>query len=303
MSLWQRERTMQNRNFKIFLFGVPIFLTVVMVVSAVLSPPVFYLVEGLAPDRWPFKRVFNRVLMVAAVLCLVPWLKLLNAYSWDVLGLRLSRGWWRGLYYGWMIGVLQVVILGGVHLLFGARVWNWELEPGSFMGYVASGIAVGLIEEFIFRGGLCLSLRELPQRALIIVIVLGSTFFALVHFPHAEHLPGSVTAMSGWVMWGDLGRQFLDPADVIQRWCGLWLAGICLCVAAIRTGSLWLPIGIHAGWVCGIKSNNQMSDATAEATGILWGGHPLDGVVAWVFLLILLVWLLKGKVPRVEYST
>ncbi|MBX2826249.1 MAG: CPBP family intramembrane metalloprotease [Gammaproteobacteria bacterium] len=291
---------MEERRFRIFLIGVPVFLLLVIVISAVLSPPIFQVVDSVAPDRWPFKRVFNRVLMVAAVLCLIPWLKLLQAFSWNALGLRLSRGWWKGLLYGCSIGVLQVAMLGGVHLVFGAREWNWELEVGKFVGYIASGIAVGLIEEFIFRGGLCLSLRELSQRALVAVVLVGSTFFALVHFPHAEHLPGSITAMSGWEMWGDLGRQFLNPADVIQRWFGLWLAGICLCIAALRTGSLWLPIGIHAGWVCGIKSNNRISDATSESSGILWGGHPLDGMVAWVFLGALLIWLLKGPLPRVE---
>jgi len=293
---------MDERRFKIFLIGVPVFLLTVILVSAVLSPPVYSVVDSLAPDRWPFKRVFNRVLMVAAVLCLIPWLKCLQAFSLDALGLRMRKGWWKGVAYGWIIGIVHVAVLGGVHLIFGAREWNWELTGSRFFGYMASGMAVGLIEEFIFRGGLCLSLRQLSRQYLVIVVVVGSVFFALVHFPHAEHLPGTITGMSGWEMWSDLGRQFLNPADVIQRWFGLLLAGICLCVAALRTGSLWLPIGIHAGWVCGIKSNNRISDATAEAAGVLWGGHPLDGMVAWIFLGILLCWLMKGPLPRVEHS-
>ncbi len=290
---------MDQRPFRIFLLGIPVFLLAVILISAVLSPVAFEWVDSLAPDRWPFKRVFNRVLMIAAVVCLIPWLKLLRAFSLQSLGLQREQGWWKGLLYGWLIGVVHVALLGGLHVVVGAREWNWELTPERFGGYILSGLAVGLIEEFIFRGGLCLSLRQLSERHLVGVVLIGSVFFALVHFPHAEHLPGSVTGMSGWQMWSDLGRQFLDPAEVVQRWIGLWLVGLCLAVAALRTGSLWLPIGLHAGWVCGIKSNNRISDATAEASGLLWGGHPLDGIAAWVFLLGLLWWLMKGPLPGV----
>lgn len=291
---------MDDRRFRTFLIGIPVFLLTVILISAILTPPVYAFVDSLAPDRWPFKRIFNRVLMVSAVLCLIPWLRMLGAFSLKALGLRCEKGWWKLLAYGWVIGVVHVALLGLLHVIVGARDWNWELTAGRFFGYILSGIAVGLIEEFIFRGGLCLSLRGLPKKYLATVVLVGSVFFALVHFPHAEHLPGDVNGMSGWEMWADLGRQFLEPADVIQRWFGLWLAGICLCVAVLRAGSLWLPIGIHAGWVCGIKSNNRISDATAEASSVLWGGHPLDGVAAWIFLIVLLVWLWKGPLPGVE---
>lgn len=321
---------MQDRRFRIFLVGVPLFLAAVIVISGLLSPPVFSWVDSLAPDRWPFKRVFNRVLMIAAVFCLVPWVMLIKGLSFkdlyikakwvlikiadffkrEGLGQRINNGvrlflsgpGLKMFFYGWVIGLAHVALLGGVHLLFGARDWNWELTLGRFIGYIASGLAVGVIEELIFRGGLCLTLRKCSRGILITVVLVGSTFFALVHFPHAEHLPGSITAMSGWEMWTDLGRQFLNPADVIERWFGLWLAGICLCVAALRSGKLWLPIGIHAGWVCGIKSNNRISDATAESASVLWGGHPLDGMVAWIFIIGLLIWLWRGALPHVERS-
>lgn len=291
---------MEQRRFKVFIWGIPLFFGAVILLSGLLSPLIFSVVDSIAPDRWPFKRVFNRVLMVAAVLCLIPWLKFLGAFSLDALGLRLTRGWWKGLLYGWLIGLVHVGVLGVVHLWFGAREWNWELTFGKFAGYILSGIAVGLIEEFIFRGALCLSLKQLPRRLLIGVVLVGSAFFALVHFPHAQHLPGSVHSMSGLEMWTDLGRQFLDPGEVIQRWFGLWLVGVCLCIAALRTGSLWLSIGIHAGWVCGIKSNNRISDATPQAESIFWGGHPLDGMTAWIFLLLLLIWLWKGPIPDAQ---
>lgn len=284
-------------RFRCFLIGLPCFLAVLVVVSAVSAPWVFEVVEMVAPDRWPFKRVFNRVLMITAVLALVPWLIWMRAGSWRAVGLDSFRGCWRGLLLGWGAGMAHVGLLTVVHLIGGARVWHLELDAGRFVGYVASGMAVGLIEEFIFRGGLFLSLRQLAAGRLIVVAVLGSIFFAFAHFPQARELGGGVDVWSGWRIWGDMAAQFLDFHEILRRWFGLLLVGLVLCVAAWRSGSLWLAIGIHAGWVCGIKSVNRLSDATAAAQSFWWGGHPLDGVVAWGFLVALgwILWTYGGR--------
>ena len=61
--------------------------------------------------------------------------------------------------------------------------------------------------------------------------------------------------------------------------------------ARLRTRSLWLPIGLHAGWVFGLKSFNKVSRHLSPPN--LWIGddllHGLGPVLA-VALTGLLVW-------------
>ncbi|MEM6820365.1 MAG: CPBP family intramembrane glutamic endopeptidase [Verrucomicrobiota bacterium] len=287
-----------------FVIGLAVFLGALIVTSALLSPPVAWLVELIAPDRWPFKRIFNRVLMVSAVVFLIPLLRYYGAISWRMIGIYFQTRWWRWVLLGWLVGVFHVFCLGSLHLGFGAREWNWELTAEKAFGYLLAGVLVGVIEECIFRGGLCLSLRRMRKPLLVGVVLIGSAFFALAHFPSARALSGEIHWLSGWQMWQDLLLQFLDPKEVVQRLIGLWLVGICLCVAALRTGTLWFAIGLHAGWVFGIKSVNRMSDATEQAGSVWWGGHPLDGITAWLslFLLLRLLWkfLPESKESNVE---
>ncbi|MGF1677648.1 MAG: type II CAAX prenyl endopeptidase Rce1 family protein [Candidatus Methylacidiphilales bacterium] len=275
---------MNTGPLRAFLWGMPLFLLAVVVVSASASPWIFEWVDSMAPGRWPFKRVFNRVLMVTAILFLIPWLRCMGAASRSKTGISFQRGWWRGLCWGWVIGVAHVSMLTVLHVSLGAREWNWELTGSRWIGYFFSGWAVAAVEEWIFRGALCLALRDLSTRALTWVVVLGSLFFALLHFPQARHMAEGVEWWSGWAMWGDLGMQLLDGPEVLRRGVGLWMIGVCLCVVALRSGGLWWAVGIHAGWVCAIKSVNRMTDATVAAESLWWGGHPLDGVVAWLMV-------------------
>src|SRR6185503_14715914 len=43
--------------------------------------------------------------------------------------------------------------------------------------------------------------------------------------------------------------QFADPLLVLAGFTTLFLLGWILADARIRTRSLWLPIGLHAGWI------------------------------------------------------
>lgn len=282
--------------------GLGVFLFLVVIGSALLSPPVFWWIEGWAPDRWPFKRIFNRVLMVTAVLGVLPFLYYIGAWSIRAVGWAPFSGWWKGLLFGWVAGTVHVWFLAGLHLIAGARVWNWELDASRMLGYLAAGLAVGLIEESLFRGGLCLSLRGLALRKLCAVVMAGSLFFALAHFPAARNLPGEVGWDAGWHIWGDLLVQLTDPRELLQRFVGLFLVGLALCILALRTGSLWPAIGLHAGWVTGIKCINRASDATPRAESLWWGGHPLDGVFAWIFLIGLILLIFRFAGGRVSAS-
>jgi membrane protease YdiL (CAAX protease family) len=62
--------------------------------------------------------------------------------------------------------------------------------------------------------------------------------------------PGSVTA--GLWLLGQIVARFADPLPLLADFSTLAAVGWVLAYARWRTASLWLSIGLHAGWVFGI---------------------------------------------------
>ena len=52
---------------------------------------------------------------------------------------------------------------------------------------------------------------------------------------------------------------------------GLLLIGIVLSYAFLRTGTLYLSIGLHAGWIISIKTVRVFGDYRRESLGWLFG--------------------------------
>jgi membrane protease YdiL (CAAX protease family) len=138
--------------------------------------------------------------------------------------------------------------------------------------------AVSGVEEIVFRGvvlGLCL--WSLPRAGAIFVSTL---FFVLVHF-----IKPSKTAMApeavGWSSGLAEALRFSDGLPqggvLIFGAASLFVAGWILGSAAVRTRSLWLPIGLHAGWIFSQQTSNLvLQTASASPNGYLpWVGPSL----------------------------
>lgn len=171
------------------------------------------------------------------------------------------------LAIGWVYGLGGVVLLLGAQCLLGLAEFRppatWPV--GVLAGSVLTAMAFAVSEELLFRG---LFLRTLlldhpPLRAML----LSSVLFAALHFlrPHL-----------GW-------------ADLIP-FLGLIVAGFVLAYAAWKSKSLWLPIGVHAGWIYFISVSDQLGLwRYAPETLLLTGGRgPSSGLMGIVLLLALL---------------
>ncbi|BDS08407.1 hypothetical protein NT6N_34470 [Oceaniferula spumae] len=107
-----------------------------------------------------------------------------------------------------------------------------------------------VLEEWVFRGillGICLrSLR--PAVAIISVTVL----YACVHFLSPLHgallsEPGQWD--TGFRMLSLVGQRFMHLHEFALPFLTMLMMGGILAYARYRTASLWLPIGMHLGWV------------------------------------------------------
>ena len=80
---------------------------------------------------------------------------------------------------------------------------------------------------------------------------------------------------------------------------GLFLIGAVLCYAFERTGTLYVSIGLHAGWIFSLKTLRVFGDFRRDDLGWMFGATDpkiVSGVVTWVG--IVLVGIAVGLITR-----
>lgn len=276
-----------GRGIQHYLIGLVLFLALVVVLSMVVSPLAFWVVDYCFPDQFPFKRVFNRVLMISALLALWPLMRYWGVTRWERVGVK-SWGDFPLNFLRWFfIGVLSLAILTAIRLALGVTRWDFTLTLVDALGYLLAGLAVGCLEELLFRGGLCRSFIHLSKGGQGVVVGLGSAFFATAHFLKARPLPEEVDWMTGWRTWVDMLARFDQGTLVIGQWLSLFLVGVILCVLVLRQGHLWGAVGLHAGWVFSIKVSNQLTDGF-NGSSLWFGGNVIEGLSASLMLAVML---------------
>lgn len=87
-----------------------------------------------------------------------------------------------------------------------------------------------------------------------------------------------------------IGAPFVSLAEWPRFWpeaVGLFLFGFALNTAAYKSGSLYPSIGLHAGCVFFIRLDDLFIKFQGERT-MFWGSKLVyDGVIGWVFLMLL----------------
>lgn len=148
--------------------------------------------------------------------------------NFSSLGMRWGPNALRDLVAGTLISAAMITFLFGEHLLAGLASVS-GLDPGAgtagglsrlILGGLASYLFVAVGEEVLSRGYHLQNLID--DTNLPWAIALSSAFFSLLHF--------------------------LNPHYDWKAALGLSAAGLFLAYGWMRTGSLWLPIGLHLGW-------------------------------------------------------
>lgn len=214
--------------------------------------------ERAKPDRY-----FSRALLVSA-LALLPLLirrvkRLPRDPRADVHVLR-KASWRRRLTHlggGLLIGAASLGALALVLEISGAAVpRDTELSAGKFFAKAfMPSLGAGVIEELVFRGlllGLWLRACSLPT-----AWIGSSVMFSFVHFlspPDGMVIADPRAWHAGFEILGSTLGHFTDPAFFVTEFATLTLLGLILGWCRIRTFSLWLPIGLHAGLVFALKT-------------------------------------------------
>ena len=262
---------------------------------------------------YDFGKPMRRILMLCAGVVLIMSRRRLGIAETAREAFRTGRRA-RPLAMGWVIGVVSLGIVVAGMTAVGGKEWNPRF--GSFRRtsalvtkYLASGLVVGLIEETLFRAFiLVVFMRGMrTSRA-----VLASSFiYAILHFFDAD-----VRVTAGFDPWigfravahcfSPLIREFevlrrpdLWDRSIVPPLVGLTLLGVVLADSFLRSGCIFLSVGLHAGWVFGIKVAARFVSTSPDAPRWLFGGKKLiNGVMGWV--LLLLTWLVITRMVRRE---
>jgi uncharacterized protein len=205
---------------------------------------------------------------------------------------------------GFVAGILPVVALVCVLLLLGARTFEVRVSGAKLawfaLKFVLLGIPLVLLEESVFRG---LLLGDLVRAFGKTAGVIGSSaLFAATHFLGASGdwraLPGPVTATDVVVaVFAGMERMFREWPELV----GLFLAGAALATLRLRSGALWLGMGVHAGWYWIRRMDRWFVrdvDAVIDAHRTWLGtSQYLDGVIGWFALIATLLLTLTIRLP------
>jgi membrane protease YdiL (CAAX protease family) len=284
------------------------YFIAIIVVGAVLAPILFWSAQALAAHgvfpflvKYDFDTFFHRAILVAAVLLLWPLLRVSNVRGLGDLRLTPNPHWARDVGCGVLLSVIPllfcVALLIALHVYSFRHVFVWPR-----LGKVLlAAISVPFIEETFFRGIVLGILLRTSRKLLSIVAVSG--LFAAVHFlKGSEREPTIVTWTSGFQSIGDAFAGFGDPMMVLAAFATLFLIGCILADARVLTRSLWLPIGLHAGWIFASGTFSWL--ARRQMVALPWlGKNLLVGVIplglAAVTWVLMRLWLKDDRASQI----
>ena len=198
---------------------------------------------------------------------------------------------------GFVVGFFSLACVALLALAVGARHVQPGLSAGAVLGQIAnaglSALLVGTLEEVLFRGAIFGAIRKAHDWR--IALVASSSVYGLVHFFARARSPDQITWLSGFETLGQMVHGFGDVKMLVPGFFSLTLAGMILGLAYQQTGSLYFPIGLHAGWIFWLKLYGAITvEQGGDGAGAwFWGtGKLIDGWSALVVLvpLFLVLW-------------
>jgi membrane protease YdiL (CAAX protease family) len=247
----------------------------------------------LLSERVPFSRIFNRAFMIAAIILFVAGRRLLIPDQLKrILVLRFSAAA-KNVLLGCALALMSIVLLVAAMTLADVYTPFFRLSLAKslsrFASALSAGVFAGFMEEVFFRGILFLSLRDQgrPARAYI----LANLFYSLLHFvkPGNNYYLDQIDPLAGFRHLLTTFAPFLDPMPLLPGIVGLFLIGVVLSYALARTGNLYFSIGLHAGWIIGLKTIRVFGDFTRQQLGWVFGSTDpkiVSGVVTWIGILL-----------------
>jgi CAAX protease family protein len=274
-----------------FTLRFSIVLAAGIIAAVILAPFAGWLVAA-AGFRIPFPRIFDRTVMVTvfgAILISARELELhdllVEGFADPFRGLRRS-----GRGFAVAIGALALIFATAYTL--GGRLPS-SLTPAAerLPGFMASAVAIAIIEEGFFRAFLLGGMEE--EFGSTSALAGSSAIYAVAHLVRApaRFYVTELEPLAGLRTLGASVAQLAHPIAALPSLFGLLLLGILLGAAFVVTRTVYFSMGLHAGLVIGAKLWPRL--VVGRAAVPLWlagyGELPLiSGAAAWIVACALL---------------
>ena len=262
-------------RFTIFMFSfiLTAIVAVGVAVAVLMSLPVGFTANSLLSFTTQFS-------ISAALVIFFGWLygRIFDGVPFRALGLWVTKGWFKNLVWGLVIGAATLAFAALVAMAAGGMRFQLNDSAGTaaILLTLATTLLIfilgALFEEAFLRG---YALQTFGRARLF---VFGAIFTSLIF----------ATMHNG------------NPNATPLSWLNTFLAGIWFAVAYFRSRDLWLPFGIHLTWnwfqgsifgisVSGLDWLTPAPFMKATDAGPVWltgGGYGLEGGIACTIALI-----------------
>jgi membrane protease YdiL (CAAX protease family) len=263
--------------------------------GAFLAPPLYWWAQALIAQghlglltKFGFESFFHRALLIGAIVFFWPLLRSLGIRSFRDLGLEENPKAGRDVLAGFGIAAVPLLCFAAGLLVLGVYSFR-AASAGALASRWIAAAAVPFIEESLFRGLILgVLLRSGGPR---LATLITSAFFAIIHFlKPPDGTTSVITWTSGFASIANAFVQFTEPLLVLAGFTTLFLLAWILADARIRTQSLWLPIGLHAGWIFAAATFSKL--ARRQILALPWLGNNLligiaplcVGLLSWALL-------------------
>ncbi len=282
----------------IFLFLIILFFSCIL--APITKVPLDLMLEktGFMADTvdyenglYDFGKVMRRILMLVALIVFIVFRKSLRFGTLISSGLKIRPGFFKQFLMGFLLAGLTILIYYGFGLLTGARMIHLDYDSaadiiGHLVGYLFIGCLIAVIEEILFRGFVLQSFQE--SMSVPMSVCACSLIYSLLHFFSSDELVSTgLQPFVGFVTMAHFFKPFFfEFFNNLPEIIGLFLLGVVLSYAFIKTKSLYFSIGFHACCVFMMKSDGLFLNRDSEKMKWLFGGSALiNGVLTWFFLI------------------
>ena len=256
-----------------------VYFAATVLLGALLAPILYWAGQWLVAHqifpslaRFRFETFFDRALLIAAVALLWPLFRSIRVRTIGDLDLARNPKGWRDVLAGFVFSAVPLLFVAALLIALHIFSLRYAMTWSGAGRIIGATIAVPVIEEAFFRGLLLGILLRSNRR--LMAIVVTSALYSILHFLKGTgQTPVIVTWTSGFASIADSFSQFADPVQVAAGFTTLFLIGWVLADARLRTRSLWLPIGLHAGWIFANGLFNKI--AHHQVSALPWLGKSL----------------------------